>query len=77
MGCCSLRLDFHRQFRVFLGVSTAPLPWLLLLSKAIHLLTRDRSPCAWIVISEIFPLSMRAKGVSFGGSANWVCSFVL
>ncbi|KAJ9300237.1 hypothetical protein DTO271G3_2354 [Paecilomyces variotii] len=32
-------------------------------------------PCAWIVISEIFPLSMRAKGVSFGGSANWLNNF--
>jgi hypothetical protein len=31
-------------------------------------------PVAWIVTSEVFPLSMRAKGVSIGGSSNWVCS---
>lgn len=30
-------------------------------------------PVAWIVTSEVFPLSMRAKGVSIGGSSNWVC----
>lgn len=29
-------------------------------------------PVAWIVTSEVFPLSMRAKGVSVGGSSNWV-----
>lgn len=29
-------------------------------------------PVAWIVTSEVFPLSMRAKGVSIGGSSNWV-----
>lgn len=32
-------------------------------------------PCAWIVVSEIFPLSMRAKGVSIGGSSNWLNNF--
>lgn len=29
-------------------------------------------PVSWIVVSEVFPLSMRAKGVSIGGSSNWV-----
>ncbi|WPH01343.1 Quinate permease [Acrodontium crateriforme] len=32
-------------------------------------------PVAWIVVSEVFPLSMRAKGVSIGGSANWLNNF--
>lgn len=32
-------------------------------------------PVAWIVVSEVFPLSMRAKGVSLGGSANWLNNF--
>ncbi|OKL61033.1 hypothetical protein UA08_03283 [Talaromyces atroroseus] len=34
-------------------------------------------PCAWIVVSEVFPLSMRAKGVSIGGSANWLNNFAV
>lgn len=37
------------------------------------LLTSRAGPVAWIVCSEVFPLSMRAKGVSIGGSSNWVC----
>lgn len=39
-------------------------------------------PVAWIIISEVFPLGMRAKGVSLGGQSNWlnnvripVCTF--
>lgn len=32
-------------------------------------------PVAWIVVSEVFPLSMRAKGVALGGSANWLNNF--
>ncbi|GAB7358038.1 hypothetical protein MBLNU230_g0202t1 [Neophaeotheca triangularis] len=34
-------------------------------------------PVAWIVVSEVFPLSMRAKGVSVGGSANWLNNFAV
>lgn len=34
-------------------------------------------PVAWIVASEVFPLSMRAKGVSLGGSANWLNNFAV
>jgi len=34
-------------------------------------------PCAWIVVSEIWPLSYRAKGVSLGGSANWLNNFAV
>ena len=29
-------------------------------------------PASWTVISEIFPLSIRAKGASLGASSNWV-----
>jgi len=32
-------------------------------------------PCAWIIISEIFPLSARGKGMSVAASSNWVRSF--
>jgi len=34
-------------------------------------------PVSWIVVSEVFPLSMRAKGVSLGGSANWLNNFAV
>ncbi|KAF8917435.1 general substrate transporter [Mucidula mucida] len=29
-------------------------------------------PCAWIIVAEIFPLSIRGKGMSIGSSSNWV-----
>lgn len=29
-------------------------------------------PVAWIVISEVYPLGIRAKGVSIGASSNWL-----
>ncbi|PSR75572.1 hypothetical protein PHLCEN_2v9052 [Hermanssonia centrifuga] len=29
-------------------------------------------PCAWIVVAEIWPLSIRGKGVSIAASSNWV-----
>ncbi|KAJ9270163.1 hypothetical protein DTO212C5_3657 [Paecilomyces variotii] len=34
-------------------------------------------PCAWIVISEIWPLSVRAKGIALGASANWMNNFIV
>ncbi|RJE20171.1 transporter [Aspergillus sclerotialis] len=34
-------------------------------------------PVSWIVCSEVFPLSMRAKGVSIGGSSNWLNNFAV
>ncbi|PGH14398.1 hypothetical protein AJ79_03040 [Helicocarpus griseus UAMH5409] len=34
-------------------------------------------PVAWIIASEVFPLSMRAKGVSLGGSSNWLNNFAV
>ena len=29
-------------------------------------------PCAWILVAEIWPLSVRSKGVSIAASSNWV-----
>jgi|TARA_R110002003_G_scaffold93_3_gene7150 MFS family permease len=28
-------------------------------------------PCAWIVISEIWPMSNRPYGIALGASSNW------
>ena len=29
-------------------------------------------PCAWIVISEIWPISQRPYGIALGASSNWM-----
>ncbi|KAG5914208.1 hypothetical protein E4U42_000622 [Claviceps africana] len=34
-------------------------------------------PVSWTVVSEIFPLSIRAKGASIGASSNWVNNFAI
>ncbi|KAK0469646.1 major facilitator superfamily domain-containing protein [Desarmillaria tabescens] len=34
-------------------------------------------PCSWIIISEIFPLSVRSKGVSIAVSSNWMNHFII
>lgn len=34
-------------------------------------------PVSWTVISEIFPLSIRAKGASIGASSNWLNNFAV
>lgn len=34
-------------------------------------------PVSWTVISEIFPLSIRAKGASIGASSNWLNNFIV
>ncbi|KAJ5455575.1 uncharacterized protein N7458_003839 [Penicillium daleae] len=34
-------------------------------------------PCSWTLVSEIFPLSIRAKGASIGASSNWVNNFAI
>ncbi|KAI9371718.1 general substrate transporter [Aspergillus egyptiacus] len=34
-------------------------------------------PVSWILISEVFPLGLRAKGVSLGGSSNWLNNFAV
>ena len=34
-------------------------------------------PCAWIVVAEVFPLGLRAKGVSIGASSNWLNNFAV
>ncbi|KAK9471898.1 general substrate transporter [Dipodascopsis tothii] len=34
-------------------------------------------PAAWIVVSEVFPLGVRAKGISMGASSNWINNFAV
>ncbi|KAL1646306.1 hypothetical protein SLS58_003263 [Diplodia intermedia] len=34
-------------------------------------------PCAWIIISEVWPLSNRPYGISLGASSNWMNNFIV
>ncbi|PFH53022.1 hypothetical protein AMATHDRAFT_79415 [Amanita thiersii Skay4041] len=33
-------------------------------------------PCAWVLIAEIWPLSVRGKGISIAASSNWMNNFI-
>jgi len=34
-------------------------------------------PCAWVIVAEIFPLSIRGKGMSIAASSNWMNNFIV
>jgi sugar porter (SP) family MFS transporter len=34
-------------------------------------------PCSWILVAEIWPLSIRGKGISIASSANWMNNFIV
>lgn len=34
-------------------------------------------PCAWILVAEIWPMSVRAKGIALGASSNWMNNFII
>jgi MFS family permease len=34
-------------------------------------------PCAWIIVAEVFPLSIRGKGMSIAASSNWMNNFIV
>lgn len=34
-------------------------------------------PIGWILPSEVFPLSMRSKGVSLSTASNWINNFLI
>lgn len=34
-------------------------------------------PGAWVVVAEVFPLGVRAKGISIGASSNWLNNFAV
>lgn len=34
-------------------------------------------PCSWVLIAEICPLSIRAKGTSVAASSNWMNNFII
>ncbi|MCJ1338023.1 hypothetical protein MMC09_003307 [Bachmanniomyces sp. S44760] len=34
-------------------------------------------PCAWVIISEVWPLSNRPYGIALGASSNWMSNFIV
>ncbi|KIY71511.1 general substrate transporter [Cylindrobasidium torrendii FP15055 ss-10] len=34
-------------------------------------------PCSWVIVAEIYPISIRSKGVSVATSSNWMNNFIV
>ena len=58
-------------------VSLLAVPTMVLIGVYILGFALSWGPIAWVLIGEIFPLSVRGIGSSFGSAANWVGNFVV
>lgn len=62
----------------FLGdVSKMAIPTMVLIAFYILGFALSWGPIAWVLIGEIFPLSVRGIGSSFGSAANWLGNFIV
>ena len=62
----------HRGLLAVLAVPTMILIAFYILGFAV-----SWGPIAWVLIGEIFPLSVRGIGSSFGSAANWLGNFIV
>ncbi|KAG6820960.1 hypothetical protein H0H93_009196 [Arthromyces matolae] len=51
------------------GWAACALVWIFAIGKGFGY---SWGPCAWILVAEIWPLSVRGKGISIAASSNWV-----
>lgn len=70
-GLLWVRIDCEKSIMRFTNVSTV-FVWLYIINFAY-----SWGPGSWILIAEIFPISIRAKGTSIGASANWMNNFII
>lgn len=58
-------------------VATLAVPTMVLIAVYILGFALSWGPIAWVLIGEVFPLSVRGIGSSFGSAANWLGNFVV
>lgn len=62
----------------FVGdVSALAVPTMILIAFYILGFAVSWGPIAWVLVGEIFPLSVRGIGSSFGSAANWLGNFIV
>ena len=59
------------------SVETAAIPTMLLIATYIFGFAISWGPIAWLLIGEIFPMSVRGIGSSIGSAANWIGNFLV
>lgn len=79
MGACHLIVAilvavFHANFNnhVAAGWAACVLVWIFAIGFGY-----SWGPCAWIIVAEIWPLSIRGKGMSIAASSNWMNNFIV
>ncbi|KAK0456788.1 general substrate transporter [Armillaria borealis] len=72
-----LTSQFHDSWPSFIAISAAG--WVACVFVWIFAMGFGYSwgPCSWIIIAEIFPLSVRGKGLSIAASSNWMNNFIV
>jgi SP family xylose:H+ symportor-like MFS transporter len=76
LGCASVGV-VHLALAMVYHLQLRGLPILLLTLCAIGCYAMTLAPVAWVLITEIFPNRIRARGVSLAVSALWASSFLL
>jgi MFS transporter, SP family, xylose:H+ symportor len=76
LGCASVGL-VHVALAIVYRLHLHGLPILLLTLCAIGCYAMTLAPVTWVLITEIFPNRIRARGVSLAVSALWASSFLL
>lgn len=76
LGCASVGLT-HVALAVVYHLHLLGLPILLLTLCAIGCYAMTLAPVTWVLITEIFPNRIRARGISLSVSALWASSFLL
>jgi SP family xylose:H+ symportor-like MFS transporter len=76
LGCASLAV-VHIALSLMYRLHLQGLPILLLTLCAIGCYAMTLAPVTWVLITEIFPNRIRARGVSLAVSALWASSFLL
>ncbi|GLB47526.1 hypothetical protein WR164_15050 [Philodulcilactobacillus myokoensis] len=59
------------------SISTAAIPTIILIAIYICGFAISWGPVAWVLIGEIFPLSVRGIGTAIGSASNWIANFVV
>jgi MFS transporter, SP family, xylose:H+ symportor len=76
LGCASVGI-VHIALAIVYHLHLRGLPILLLTLCAIGCYAMTLAPVTWVLITEIFPNRIRARGVSVAVSALWASSFLL
>lgn len=60
-----------------MSIHATAIPTMILIAVYIFGFAISWGPIAWVLIGEIFPLSVRGIGSSIGSAANWIGNFVV